>query len=192
MIHLSKIQRFFSLSPQKIAFLSVVFLVAGLTHFISIYILPSFTSLDAYHREIRFAPLGKMIPLDQPLPFQDPAATLVFCRYDLQQGPLSLKASLSPDILFFLSLRTPEGKVFYSMSDHSLLQGTLDILVLTPQQREEIENKEADQDDIPHELRLTALDPEGFVLIRALSPRPKEKERLQAELTKIRCENSSL
>ncbi|MDE2363651.1 MAG: hypothetical protein KGM42_13310 [Hyphomicrobiales bacterium] len=146
--------------------------LAGIVHISSVLMMPRFAEKDA------FALLS--VPIDgvqllpdasdrQSIPFQDPAATLATCRFDLDKGPMLIRYNAGENLLT-MSFRDRTGNVFYSTTDRAALRGKLDILLVDAQQLDNLEANDP-EDQAPQELRLVPPTRTGFVLIRAIADR---------------------
>ena len=166
-------------------------ILAGLVHMASIFALPRLAEKDAFARISALAPPHRVVPLPPTsaqggAPFDDPALAQGVCRYDLSQGPVRLRASLTPDALMLFSFHARHGQIFYSMTDRSATRGKLDVLLLTRQQLDAVEANDP-EDELPQDLRIIAPTPEGFLLFRALAEFPGEMADAQARIQAIAC-----
>ncbi len=172
--------------------LALVF-VAGLVHIVSVFALPELAQKDAFSRLSALTQPGQLSLLPAPLPgqeyapFEDPALVQGVCLYDLDRGPLELSADIIGDGLLTFSFRTRTGRVFYSMTDKAASHGKIDVLVLTPKQLAAVEADD-DEEELPQELRLTAPEKKGFVLINALAAFPSERANIEALVKSMSCE----
>jgi uncharacterized membrane protein len=152
-------------------------MVAALVHLITILAVPFFATRDAF---ARLAPLGAVnatIALERPSPanqltaYGDPAIASAFCRFDLSNGPVRIKAQIARSGFASLSFHTKTGSVFYAVTDRAAVRGQLDALVLTdPQLR--IATAKDNEDEPSQDLRIVSSSDEGFVLVRAFSEQP--------------------
>jgi uncharacterized membrane protein len=171
--------------------LGVVFM-AGLVHLISVLAMPQLAPRDGFTRLAAFAKARQPVLLPQPLPghevtpFEDPTLAQAVCLFDLSHGPLRVGASLDQDALLTLSFRSRTGRVFYAMTDKAAVHGKIDIRVMTAAQLAAAQAQD-DEDNPPQELRLVAPQPQGFVLIDALAPRPSERAAAEARALSVIC-----
>jgi uncharacterized membrane protein len=112
------------------------------------------------------------------------------CLYDLDRGPLEFSGDIPSDELLTFSFRTRTGRVFYSMTDRAASHKKLDVIVLTAKQLEAIEADD-DGEETPEELRLTAPQKKGFVLINALVSQPSERTKVEALVKSMTCETNA-
>ncbi len=172
--------------------LALVF-VAGLVHIVSVFALPELAQKDAFSRFSALSQPGHLsllpaaLPGQEYAPFEDPALVQAVCLYDLDRGALEFSADISGDALLTFSFRTRTGRVFYSMTDRAASHGKIDALVLTPKQLEAVEADD-DDEELPQELRLTAPEKKGFVLISALAAFPSERPDVEALVKSMSCD----
>jgi uncharacterized membrane protein len=173
--------------------LGVVF-VAGIVHIVAIFALPDLKSKDAFERLSALAKPAQLTVLPRPkpgaeiMPYGDPALAQGLCLYDLSKGALRLQGEVDGDRLLTLSFRTPEGHVFYSMTDRAAQRGKINVLVLSPGQLETVEAATDDQDEPPQELRLLAPTQRGIVFISALAALPSERAEAEERIKAISCD----
>ena len=73
-------------------------LLGGIVHLGSVLLLPRTATQDAFTRLSASAPANSMVPMpaatpdEAVLPFMDPAFATSVCRYDLADGPLTLRS----------------------------------------------------------------------------------------------------
>jgi uncharacterized membrane protein len=171
---------------------AAVIVIAGITHLVSILAMPRLAPKDSFARMAMITPLNRTTlltnsgPGKNNSPFDDPALAQGVCRYDLAQGAVRLRASLTPESLMMLSFHSRYGDVFYSMTDRSAPRGRLDVLLLTQAQLDDVE-AEDNEDELPQELRIVAPTREGFLLFRALAELPGEIDDARRRITSIAC-----
>lgn len=174
-------------------YLLAVFLVAGLVHIATILALPHVATRDAYARLASVAQTNRFTPLPQPvpgaelLPMQDPAMVRGVCRYDVNGGPVRLRAEIAGfDGLLTLSFHDRQGASFYATTDRGGLRGRIDVVLLTRNQLETLEELDAEDEPL-EELRLLAPTREGFVLAGSLALDPGDFDAARARLSSISC-----
>jgi uncharacterized membrane protein len=167
---------------------------AGIVHIVVILSGPRLVRSDAFARLATLAEPGRMKLLPRPipgsalLPFSDPAVARGVCLFDLSKAPLRLQGNPDSDRLLTLSFRTRDGAVFFSMTDRAAVRGSLNILVVSPAQLEEIETSSSAEEESAQELRLVAPATQGIVLVEALSALPGEWTRTEERVQRISCE----
>ena len=163
-------------------------LVAGIVHLSTILMIPRFAERDAY------AALGgstggmTLLPSwseRQSIPFQDPAAAMANCRFDLDQGPSRVRY-VAGETLVTLSFHDRTGRIFYSTTDRAGLRGRVDVLLLDAQQLDTLEATDP-EDQAPQELRLVPPTRTGFVLVRSVAERPSAVPAALAAAQAVLC-----
>ena len=173
--------------------LAIILLVAGLTHFTAVLLLPDVASKDAFTLLARRGATNHMVvlpaskPGDSLIPFRDPATVQGICYFDLGQHPVRIRTTTEEGRLLTLSFRTPEGKIFYSMTDRAALHGTIDIRLVTDAQLQAVEDEDEEDAGLPSELRLKAPTLKGLIVATALAARPSEAQDAEARIKAISC-----
>ena len=168
------------------------FVIAGLVHIVSVLLMPLLAPQDSFARLTAATPLGQLVILQngppgrELLPFEDPAAVIAVCRFDLAQGALRLRANFDGEGLVLMSFRNRFGTAFYAMTDRGTSRGRLDVVIATRAQLDAYEAQDS-EDEAPSDLRLVAPSPEGFAMLRALSLEPGQRADAQARLKAISC-----
>ncbi len=159
-------------------------------HLVSVLALPLGATRDAPSRLADLPPnVVRPLPRAGPgaavLPFGDPAVATAVCRFDLGEAPLRLTAQTG-DAPLSLTFVEPGGRVFYALTDRAAVRGTIDVRLVTAEQRIAIEAEDA-EDEAIRELRLTVPRPRGLVVIRALAPTPGAMARAEALAAAAEC-----
>ncbi|WP_158810006.1 hypothetical protein [Beijerinckia sp. L45] len=168
-------------------------LVAGLTHFTAILILPKVATRDAFDRLAAQGGVDHMVllPSSGPdgtvIPFLDPATVQGLCFFDVGKTPVRLKARVEAGRLLTLSFRTREGRIFYAMTDRAALHDTIDIRLVTESQLQQVEAGDDEEQGLPSELRLKAPAPKGLIVATALVARPGDRQEAEARIKAIDC-----
>jgi uncharacterized membrane protein len=172
-------------------------LTAGLVHIVAILIIPLYASNDAFARLSQLGPTNKTILLpdaDAParlFPYGDPAVAASFCRYDLRDGPLRVKAPVARYEFASLSFHTRRGSIFYALTDHAATQNILDALVVTEKQLRVIAAHDS-EDETVRDLRIVSATEEGFIVMRSFSETPSLMPEAEARTTALKCETEPL
>ena len=167
--------------------------MAGIVHIVSVFALPEVAPKNAFARLSALAKPGRMtlLPPARPgpglVPFEDPAIVQGVCLYDVSQMPLRLRASVDSSSLMTLSFRTAGGRIFYAMTDRAAVRGKIDILILSPEELDDVEAND-DDDAPPQELRLISRTPTGFVLVNSLVEHSGDRAAAEARLKAVSCE----
>ncbi len=115
-------------------------IAAGIVHILTVFALPSFYRTDAYSRLARTLPVNTFVilpsarPRAQVIPFQLPDARYAICRFDLGQGPLVVRATLT-EPGWTLSAYTTAGETFYALPASEQRRLNLTLLVLPAGER---------------------------------------------------------
>ncbi len=178
------------LLPTVLWLLGILF-VAATVHLASILMLPYLAPRDAYMRLAAPLPVGALKLLSrtgsEPVdaPYRDPAMVSAICRYDLGQGSMRIGVDVDTAAFVALSFYSRTGLPFYGLSDRAANDGRLEVLLLSPSQREKAEA--ADTEDSPvHEVRVTAPSDEGFVEFDVL-PRAGGTSAAEKDLKSAAC-----
>jgi uncharacterized membrane protein len=169
-----------------------VLAIAGITHIAAIFALPELVAKDTSARISELAKPGQLTLLPaagankQVMPFADPAMVQSVCPFDLSQGGLRMHADVEGGRLLTFSFRTSAGQVFYSMTDLAAQQGKIDVVVLTAAQLEIVEAGD-DEDDPSQDLRLVTPEPQGFVIVSALSVYQSERADAEERIKSVVC-----
>jgi uncharacterized membrane protein len=180
------------LSIGFLPWLMATLMIGGIVHIVSILLMPGLAPRNSFARIAEVAPLHKMVVLPRTtpqqsfVPFEDPAMALGACRFDLGEGALRLRGTLSPDGLMLFSLHQRDGRSFYSMTDRGAARGKLDVLILTQPQLDEVEAND-NEDELPEDLRIVSPDRQGYVLVRALAEQPGDFADAEARIAGISC-----
>lgn len=176
----------------------VVILVAGLTHFTAILILPNVATKDAYTLLAAQSGTNHMTllapsrPGDKLIPFRDPVTIQGVCFYDLAQSPMRIRTKTEEGRLLTLSFRTPEGKIFYAMTDRAALRNAIDIRLVTGEQLKAVEDTDDDDAGLPSELRLKSPTRTGLIVATALIARPSEAKDAEERIKSVLCAPEAL
>jgi uncharacterized membrane protein len=172
-------------------------MIAALVHIAAILIIPLYATGDAFARLTPLGPVNATIALEQPgprarlIPYRDPAVASAFCRFDLANGPLRVKAPADGSGFVSLSFHTRRGGIFYAITDRAATRGGLAALVVTEAQLRALEAKD-DEDTPVQDLRVVSTAREGFVMIRAFSEEPSLYPRAESQARAMTCANEAI
>jgi uncharacterized membrane protein len=166
-------------------------LLGGIVHLGSVLALPSLATRNADTRlavladrhQVSLVPAGSAAA--QAIPFQDPAAALAICRFDLSAGPVRVKATPG-DAFMSIAFHTPTGGVFYALTDRSATKGSMEALIVTQAQLDALQANDPEDEPV-RELRLVSPRRTGFVTYRSLALEPGLREEAEALLGTARC-----
>jgi uncharacterized membrane protein len=174
------------------AWLAAVLIVAALAHLIVILIIPLVATRDAFGRLAALGPVNATIELARPspsearFPFGDPALASAFCRYDLSNGPIRVKAPIGRSGFASLSFHTKRGSVLYALTDRAATHGMMEAVVVTPAQLR-VFIAHDDEDNPSQDLRIVSTTNEGFVLMRAFSELPSLYDAVLEQADELSC-----
>jgi uncharacterized membrane protein len=178
---------------SALPWLLATILVAGLTHFVAVLILPKVATRDAYERLAARGELDHMVLLPSTgadatlIPFLDPATVQGLCFFDVGKSPVRVKARVEEGRLLTLSFRTREGRVFYAMTDRAALHDTIDIRLVSDSQLQQVEAGDDEEQGLPSELRLKTPAAKGLIVATALVARPGDRQDAEARIKAIDC-----
>jgi uncharacterized membrane protein len=165
--------------------------LAGLIHIVAVLLLPSLAPRNAQARLAALGPANTMIeipaanPGRQAMPMMAPDIRYAFCRFDLSNGPVRLKAVI-PDELWLIALYTPEGDNFYSVVGADMKRTQIDIVISTADQTVEEASVDAPEafDDV---IVVNSPVSEGIALIRAPLAGPGHASFAERALKSTSC-----
>ena len=91
------------------------------------------------------------------------------------------------DTFLSIGFRRRDGSVFWAVTERAAVRGMLEVVLGTPEQVE-ARAEEDDEDSPSGEVRVEAPVTRGFVVFRALAPRPSAAERVRALVASATCE----
>lgn len=165
--------------------------LAGLIHIVAVLLLPSLAPRNAQARLAALGPANTMIeipaalPGRQAMPMMAPDIRYAFCRFDLSNGPVRLRAEI-PDELWLIGLYTPEGDNFYSVVGADMKRPQIDIIISTADQTVEEASVDAPEafDDV---IVVNSPVSEGIALIRAPLAGPSRASFAERALRSTSC-----
>ena len=164
--------------------------LGGLVHILSIFALPQLAQNDAYTRLSKLGKTNEIVQVPDPTPFDallprmDPAFVFVACIFDLSRGPLAISVPTSPDMTS-VAFYTRQGRVFYSLNDRAAARLSIDLQLMTAQQRALLPPNE----DVTAADRLIIESPaiEGTIFIRAFVREEGARQNIRALLSNAKC-----
>ena len=166
-------------------------LLGGIVHLVTVLILPSTATQDAYSRLATIAPVNTVAPVPAPtpqsavIPFMDPAFAAAVCRYDLSAGPLKLNVPVSTAYTS-VSFYTRRGVAYYAINDRAAGRRVIELDLMTSAQRSSM----PDDEEVTAADRLIVESPTatGLIMIRALAPEAGLMSLARNALTSARCQ----
>ncbi|MBX3581282.1 MAG: DUF1254 domain-containing protein [Rhizobiaceae bacterium] len=176
---------------HKLLYALLVGLVgAGIVHIVVLLLLPQFSERDAWGSLAETADLYKAVRVDEgngvaPLVrLEDPLFSASACRFDLDDGPVHIKAT--GNVPFWsVSIFNRSGQNVYSFNDRATERGALDFVVLTPSQM--IEVRKAMPESYQRSIFVQVQIGEGIMMVRSFVPDPTWKEAASEFLEKMGC-----
>lgn len=161
-------------------------LIGCVLHIVSLLAVPVLAPLDAYKRLQRFSGENTPVLLDladpeKSLPFLDPAFAYWACRFNLADGPVSLRAPLASQYVS-ISFYSRDGSAFFSLNDRSALGTVLDV-----EMRDAGDEASKSLPLAGGTISVTSPDQTGFVLVRAFSSSESAASKVKEELSKSVC-----
>ncbi len=171
--------------------LLVALLAGGIVHISSTLAIPYMGASTAFDRVSAGLPLNSMrvlapaTPGNELLPFNDPALQLAVCPFDLNDGLLTVTATL-PDPGWSLAIYTPHGDNFYAVAAAGLRQPDV-TLVLEPTRATLLNLFGIGTAPNFDASRIQAPESRGLVVVRAPRHGTAFDERTTAILARARC-----
>jgi uncharacterized membrane protein len=163
---------------------------AGIVHISILVLLPLFSDRDAWARLATAADLYVITAADgtdgskPTVETPDPFVRAVACRFDLEDGPLRLRADGTVPF-WSASIYDRGGQNVYNFNDHTAAGGMLDFVIVTPTQMIDMRK------DLPADLQssvfVEANVDEGIVVVRAFVPDDSWKKTISTYLGSIAC-----
>jgi uncharacterized membrane protein len=146
---------------------------------------------NAHARLAALGPANTMIELPaaapgrQAMPMMAPDVRYAFCRFDLANGPIRLRAAIA-DNLWLIAVYTPEGENFYSVAGADVKRQQLDLIITAADQTVEEAGVDAPEssDEV---LVVNAPVNEGIALIRAPLAGPSRATKAEEALRSTSC-----
>jgi uncharacterized membrane protein len=121
------------------AFLIGGFLLAGAIHICTILLVPVFAPSDGWSRlapvagDQRFTELPVRSAAENWVAGLDPLFVTAACRLDLGDVPVGIVVQ-ARDRFWSLALYNPQDTIIFSLNDRTAVQGSLDMVVVSPEQ----------------------------------------------------------
>jgi uncharacterized membrane protein len=165
-------------------------LLGGIIHITIIFLVPTYSTRDAWTSVGRFGDdnqfhlLPRAEPGTEPLPYLDPGMAYAVCRFSLSKSPVRMRAAL-PDTFWLLAVFDRRGRNIYSLNDRSAEDGSLDLVVATPLQNAEL--KQASRATLESSIIIENPATSGFALLRVFVPDPTLADPAIAALVAAKC-----
>jgi len=169
-----------------------VAVLTALVHAALILSMPSVAERDAYSQLGRLAALGETAALprtkavEDAFPYLDPGVATAFCRYDLSESPLRVRAPLGRAGFFSISFHSRRGAVFFALTDRAAAHGKLEAVIATPEQLRALQAAD-DEDNPSQDLRVVSPTTQGFALVRVFSEEPSLYGEAEEQARALQC-----
>ena len=164
---------------------------AGIVHIAILLLLPLLSERDAWSRLATAADLYVMTAADgsdggaPAVEAPDPFFRASACRFDLQDGPVRLKADGGVPF-WSASIYDRGGQNIYNFNDRTAADGALDFVVVTPTQM--IDMRKELPADLESSVFVEADVDEGIVVVRAFAPDDSWATILATYLRSVACQ----
>jgi uncharacterized membrane protein len=165
-------------------------LLGGMLHLAIVLLVPIYASHDAWAEMGRFGADRKfhVLPISEAgnemIPGMDPRLLQAECRFNLNDGPVRVRAHM-PDDFWSVAVFDRRGRNVYSLNDRATEGPDLDLGVMTSVQLAQLKQNPspAQETAIIIDLPIKA----GFVLLRAFVPDDTMLPQATAALTTADC-----
>ena len=171
-------------------------IAAAIIHIVTVFALPHIYRTDAWRRVARTLPVNAFVilpparPKAQVLPFQMPDTRYAICRFDLEGGPVVVRAQLS-EPGWTLSAYTPSGETFYALPASEQRRLNLTLLIMPATERflgALTSARGLDQETA----QVTSPGRTGMIVIQAPIKGRSYVYETEAALTKAQCQRLAL
>lgn len=163
---------------------------AGIVHIAVLLLVPQFSERDAWSRLGAASGFYNVTRLDaEPgatpiVKSVDPLFSAAACRFDLSDGILQVSAKgYTP--FWSVSVYNRAGENIYSFNDHTLPNGSIDFIVLTPAQM--VELRKDIPEGIEKSIYVESAANQGIVVVRSFVPDESWKKSVAEFLGGISC-----
>ncbi len=166
-------------------------LMGGIVHLGTVLYLPTTATQDAYARIAAVSQVNSIVALPAPtsdstiVPFMDPAFAVAVCRYDLVNGPVKLRAPVSPAYTS-VSFYTNKSIAYYAINDRAAGRRIIELELMTKAQRDELQEDE--ETAAADRLIVESPSDKGLIVLRALAPELGIMVSAKTALSAAKCE----
>lgn len=158
----------------KIIYALLVGLVGAIiVHICVVLMVPHYSELNTWKRLTKTVNAYRFATLEADNPIvvsTDPLFNLKACRFNLDDGPVHITAEGSAPF-WSMSVYDSNGINFYSLNNHTMPNGKLDLVIGTPGQIMEL--KQSTPDNAENSVLVGEDLNEGFVILRSLKIKTK-------------------
>jgi uncharacterized membrane protein len=172
-------------------YIALGLVLAGLIHIMAVLSLPMLAPRNAHARLAELGPANTMVELPpatpgrQVMPMMAPDVRYAFCRFDLANGPVRVKATIA-DELWLIALYTPEGENFYSVVGADMKRPEIDLVIAGADQTVEEAGVDAPETS-DNVIVVNSPVTEGIALIRAPLAGPSRANQVERALRSTAC-----
>lgn len=163
---------------------------AGIVHIVVLLLVPAYSERDAWSQLAASTGLYQPARLDAGpgmtpiVKSVDPLFDAAACRFDLSDGILHINAK-GQTPFWSVSVYNRAGENIYSFNDHTLPDGKVDFIVLTPAQM--IELRKEIPEGIENMIYVESSAEQGIVVLRSFVPDDSWKKSVSDFLGSISC-----
>jgi uncharacterized membrane protein len=172
-------------------YIALGLVLAGLIHIMAVLSLPMLAPRNAHARLAELGPANTMMELPaatpgrQVMPMMAPDVRYAFCRFDLANGPVRVKATIA-DELWLIGLYTPDGENFYSVVGADMKRAEIDLVIAGADQTVEEAGVDAPETS-DNVIVVNSPVSEGIALIRAPLAGPSRADQVERALRATAC-----
>lgn len=167
---------------------------AGAIHILTIFAMPHLARKDAWARLSEISGENQMYVLpaaeagepDPPLPLMSPDLGYAFCRFNLRESNVVVRAEFS-EPAWNVSVYTRHGENFYLITGADARRKELRLLI-TPRDRLSEEASTEETEEGEEQIIIISPSQEGVVMVRAPIRGASYRERTFAALRKVTCD----
>ncbi|MDH6230076.1 putative membrane protein [Mesorhizobium soli] len=163
---------------------------AGIIHIVVLLLVPQFTEQDAWSRLAMSSGPYKVTRLDAEsggspiVKSVDPLFYAAACRFDLSDGVLQVSAKgYTP--FWSVSVYNRAGENIYSFNDHTLPDGNIDFIVLSPAQL--VDLRKEMPEGLEKSIYVESTANQGMVVVRSFVPDDSWKKSVSDFLKGVTC-----
>lgn len=172
-------------------YLLLCLVLAGLIHIAAVLTLPALAPKNAWSRLLPLGPANAMIQIPPPtpghqvMPMLAPDVRYAFCRFDLTQGPVRMRAAV-PNDLWLIALYDKEGDNFYTVAGADMKSGRIDLIIAKEDQQVAEAGVDAPEESDEVVVVKSPVN-EGIAMVRAPLAGPSRAKGIEEALKSTYC-----
>ncbi len=172
--------------------ISSAILLSAIVHILIVLCVPWFATNTGWNRLASLAPVNEMhvfAPVSDkkpPIPLLAPDIRYAFCRYDISDGPVTVRAPM-PNALWSIAISNRYGDNFYTISGSDLRRTEIELVISQADEAAEAEAKVGEKSETDNVVAVKAPFPQGVLLIRAPVTSKSYEEMTETLLKKASC-----